>query len=86
MKRIAFDEEELLVLAFLEPDTRTNTIRTLEELLPEVEDDPDMEEILTGTAAKLKLISDPEFAELDLEPYREEADEEDEEDEEGADE
>ena len=35
MKRIAFDEEELLVLAILEPDTRRNTIRMLEEVLPD---------------------------------------------------
>ena len=28
MKKIAFDEEELLVLAVLEPDTRRNTIRS----------------------------------------------------------
>jgi hypothetical protein len=30
MKKIAFDEEELLVLAILEPDNRRNTVRQLE--------------------------------------------------------
>ena len=39
MRKIAFDEEELLVLAVLEPDTRKNTIARLEEILPEVKDD-----------------------------------------------
>ena len=46
MRKIAFDEEELLVLAVLEPDTRKNTIARLEEILPEVKDDPDMEAIV----------------------------------------
>ena len=41
MRKIAFDEEELLVLAVLEPDTRKNTIVRLEEILPEVKDDLD---------------------------------------------
>ena len=35
MRKITFDEEELLVLAVLEPDTRKNTITRLEEILPE---------------------------------------------------
>ena len=58
MRKIAFDEEELLVLAVLEPDTRKNTIARLEEILPEVKDDPDMEAIVISAAEKLKRITD----------------------------
>ena len=71
MKRIAFDEEELLVLAILEPDTRRNTIRQLEAVLPEVKEDPDMKAIVISAAEKLKRIYDEEFSSLDIEEYRE---------------
>lgn len=79
MKKIAFDEEELLVLAVLDPDTRKNTITRLEEILPEVKDDPDMEAIVVSAAEKLKRISDEQFGALDLNSYREELQAEDEE-------
>ena len=78
MKKIAFDEEELLVLAILEPDTRRNTIRQLEAVLPEVIEDPDMKAIVISAAEKLKRISDEAFAGLDLDSYRKELEEEDE--------
>ena len=56
MKKIAFDEEELLVLAVLEPDTRRNTIRRLKEVLPEVKEDPDMDAIVVSVFEKLKRM------------------------------
>ena len=79
MRKITFDEEELLVLAVLEPDTRKNTIARLEEILPEVKDDPDMEAIVISAAEKLKRITDEAFELLGLEEYREELQAEDEE-------
>ena len=79
MRKIVFDEEELLVLAVLEPDTRKNTIARLEEILPEVKDDPDMEAIVISVAEKLKRITDEAFDLLGLEEYREELQAEDEE-------
>ena len=79
MRKIAFDEEELLVLAVLDPDTRKNTITRLEEILPEVRDDPDMEAIVISAAEKLKRITDEAFDLLGLEEYREELQAEDEE-------
>ena len=82
MRKIAFDEEELLVLAVLEPDTRKNTIARLEEILPEVKDDPDMEAIVISAAEKLKRITDEAFELLGLEEYREELQAENEEGEE----
>ena len=79
MRKIVFDEEELLVLAVLEPDTRKNTIARLEEILPEVRDDPDMEAIVISAAEKLKRITDEAFDLFGLEEYREELQAEDEE-------
>ena len=79
MRKITFDEEELLVLAILEPDNRKNTIVRLEEILPEVKDDPDMEAIVVSVTEKLKLISDEVYKQLGLEEYRAELLAEDEE-------
>lgn len=79
MRKITFDEEELLVLAILEPDNRENTIVRLEVILPEVKDDPDMEAIVVSVTEKLKLISDEVYKQLGLEEYREELLAEDEE-------
>lgn len=79
MRKITFDEEELLVLAILEPDNRRNTIVRLEEILTEVKDDPDMEAIVVSVTEKLKLISDEVYKQLGLEEYREELLAEDEE-------
>lgn len=79
MRKITFDEEELLVLAILEPDNRNNTITRLEEILPEVKDDPDMEAIVVSAAEKLKIISDEVYNQLGLDEYREELQAEDEE-------
>ena len=79
MRKITFDEEELFVLAILEPDNRKNTIVRLEEILPEVKDDPDMEAIVASVTEKLKLISDEVYKQLGLEEYREELLAEDEE-------
>ena len=79
MRKITFDEEELFVLAILEPDNRKNAIVRLEEILPEVKDDPDMEAIVVSVTEKLKLISDEVYKQLGLEEYREELLAEDEE-------
>ena len=79
MRKITFDEEELLVLAVMEPDNRKNTIAMLTKILPEIKDDPDMEAIVVSATEKLKLISDEIFDQLGLEEYREELRAEDEE-------
>ena len=70
MRKIYFDEEELLVLSMFETDTREVTIRKLEDILPELGEDPDMEAIVVSAAEKLKLITDEAFSALDLEEYR----------------
>jgi hypothetical protein len=72
MKKITFDEEELFAIAVFEPDTRVNTIKRLESVLPELEDDPEMCDLIRSAREKLKKISDREYALLDLDSYREE--------------
>ena len=70
MKKISFDEEELYVIAVFEPATRAGTISLMEEVLPEVKEDPDMYNLLFSTLEKLKLVTDDVFESLDLDSYR----------------
>ena len=72
MKKITFDEEELFAIAVFEPDTRINTIKRLERVLPELQDDPEMHDLIRSAREKLKKISDREYSLLDLDTYREE--------------
>ena len=72
MKKITFDEEELFAIAVFEPDTRVNTIKRLESVLPELEDDPEMRDLIRSAREKLKKISDREYSLLELDSYREE--------------
>ena len=72
MKKITFDEEELFAIAVFEPDTRVNTITRLEKVLPELQDDLEMRDLVRSAREKLKKISDREYTLLDLDSYREE--------------
>ena len=88
MKKITFDEEELLAVAVFEPDSRKNTADRMEAALPHLEEDREMHALLLRALEKLKRITDSEFEALELEEYREEiaySDDEEEEDNPGED-
>ena len=70
MKKTIFDEEELMIISIFEPEDRNVTITKLETLLPEVEEDPYMEDLIISTVEKLKQITDESFDALDLPDYR----------------
>ena len=72
MKKITFDEEEMFVIAVFNPDTRSNTIHIMSEVLPELKDDQDMFDLLLSAMEKLKRISDDEYKKMDLSDYRDE--------------
>lgn len=72
MKKVTFDEEELLVISVFTPDTRTNTLLRMKEVIPELQDDAEMDELVVSASEKLKQISDREFEELGLDAYRKE--------------
>ena len=64
MKKITFDEEEMFVIAVFNPDTRSNTIHIMSEVLPELKDDQDMFDLLLSAMEKLKRISDDEYKKI----------------------
>ncbi|MCD8249378.1 MAG: transposon-transfer assisting family protein [Lachnospiraceae bacterium] len=76
MTRITFEEDELIVIAMFEEETRQETIKGIEEILPYIKGDTELEEIVIGTVEKMKRMPDSEFARLDLEAYKQEPEDE----------
>ena len=71
MKKITFDEEELFAIAVFSPDTRLKTAERMERILEHLADDADMRALVVSAKEKLKLITDKEYQELNLQAYRE---------------
>lgn len=72
MKVIPFEQDEYIVMAMFDSESRQTTIRQIEEILPFIQDDTELVKIVTGTIEKMKQMPDAQFAQLDLEPYRKE--------------
>ena len=51
-------------------ENRKATIGKIEELLPFIQKDTELVKIVTATIEKMKRMPDEQFAQLDLEPYR----------------
>lgn len=76
MRMISFDKDEYIVMAMFEAENRKATIGKIEEILPFIQKDAELVKIVTGTTEKMKRMSDEQFAQLDLEPYRRENEDE----------
>lgn len=73
---IAFNKDEYIVMAMFEAESRQATIGKIEEILPFIQKDTELVKIVTGTIEKMKRMPDEQFAQLDLEPYRQEDEDE----------
>lgn len=67
---IAFNKDEYIVMAMFEAENRQATTGKIEEILPFIQKDAELVKIVTGTIEKMKRMPDEQFAQLDLEPYR----------------
>lgn len=76
MRMIAFNKDEYIVMAMFEAESRQVTIGKIEEILPFIQKDTELVKIVTGTIEKMKRMPDEQFAQLDLEPYRQEDEDE----------
>ena len=76
MRMISFDKDEYIVMAMFEAESCQATIGKTEEILPFIQKDTELVKIVTGTIEKMKRMSDEQFAQLDLEPYRREDEDE----------
>ncbi len=72
IKKITFEEDELIILAMFEKEGKQETTKEIESVTPFVSDDAEIESLVIGTIEKLKMMSDEEFAKLDLEEYKQE--------------
>ncbi len=79
MKKVRFDENEMLVVAMLDENDRGTTLNRMKAVLPVIRGDEDLSALVISTIEKMKQISDQEYHELDLETYKLELAEEDEE-------
>lgn len=75
MRKIQFEENEYLVMAMFEESNRLSTMEKIEEVVPFVEDDPEIYLLVMTTIEKMKCISDDDFKKMDLEPYKQETEE-----------
>lgn len=75
MRKIQFEENEYLVIAMFEANNRLATMEKIAEVVPYVEDDAEIYPLVMTTLEKMKCLSDEDFKKLDLEPYKQEAEE-----------
>ena len=59
-------------MAMFQKDSRTKTIQEIRCVLPFISDDGDMLTLVNGTLRKMELLTDQEYADMDLEAYRQE--------------
>ena len=69
---VRFEENEYLIMAMFEKKNRQQTIREIRGVIPFLKEDAEMLALVNSTLDKMGRISDRDFSEMDLEPYRQE--------------
>lgn len=67
---VKFGENEYLIMAMFQMENRQQTMREIRSAAPFLKDDAEILSLVNSTLAKMKKLSDQEFALLDLEPYK----------------
>ena len=78
MRKIIFEDDEMRVISMFNTSSRISALAAVEEVIPLTREDTELSAIVVSTAEKLKQISDAEFAALDFDSYRLEAEEDEE--------
>lgn len=76
MRKIIFEDDEMRVISMFDTSSRETALDAVEAVIPLTRDDSELSAVVVSAAEKLKQISDAEFAALDFETYRLEAEEE----------
>jgi len=79
MRKIIFDDDEMRVISMFDTSSRDAALAAVEAVVPLTREDAELSAVVISAAEKLKQIPDAEFASLDFETYRLEAEEEEEE-------
>lgn len=69
---VRFEENEYLIMAMFEKKNRQQTMREIRGVIPFLKEDAEMLALVNSTLDKMGRISDHDFSEMDLEPYRQE--------------
>ena len=70
MRRITFDDEEMMLIAIFEEDSRAETLDYMRTVQPFMGDnDEEMSALMDSAIHKLELVTDEEFADMDLSGY-----------------
>lgn len=69
---VRFEENEYLIMAMFEKKNRQQTMREIRGVIPFLKEDAEMLALVNSTLDKMGRISDRDFSEMDLEPYRQE--------------
>ncbi|MCD8011561.1 MAG: transposon-transfer assisting family protein [Lachnospiraceae bacterium] len=72
MKEVTFEQDELMVMAMFQEDSRSLTMERITEVIPYIKKDKEVYPLVVSTLEKMKRLSDTAFQSLDLEPYKEE--------------
>ena len=67
-----FEENEYILMAMCQRESRQKTIDKIHSVIPYVSRDEEMLFLINSTLEKLWFLSDEAFLSLDLEPYRQE--------------
>lgn len=69
---IRFEENEYLLIAMFQEESRQATIGRIYGVIPYIDRDEKMRPLIDSTLEKLRSLSDEAFLALDLEEYRQE--------------
>ena len=69
---IRFEENEYILMAMFQRESRQKTIDKIHSVIRYVSRDEEMLFLISSTLEKLWFLSDEAFLSLDLEPYRQE--------------
>ena len=70
---VRFEEEEYILIAIFQKESRQATIEGINNVIPYIGRDEEMLALINSTLEKLWFLTDEAFLELDLEPYKDEA-------------
>lgn len=69
---IRFEENEYILIAMFQKESRQATIDKINSVIPYVDKDKEMLMLINSTLEKLRLLTDAAFQSMDLEPYKQE--------------
>lgn len=74
MMNISFMEDEMLILAIYQADSKEESLKLMEDALFELEQDPVMAALMRDTINKLCQLTEEEYLQMDFNDYDQQLD------------